>query len=153
MEAVAKKDLVATLNTKLGVPLGQGDRLAAGCRFSQEVASWVREPSGDWSERRRFTVPEGFEGSSLGSVVLVDGADEAWIIDFGFSEVAADDRLLAADVAQLIAALSLSAEPERVVAVAVEVMGAAAVSAAHAMASTMSSRATSLRRYSASQAA
>ena len=27
MEAVAKKDLVETLNSKLGVPLGQGDRL------------------------------------------------------------------------------------------------------------------------------
>ena len=27
LEAVAKKDLVATLNSKLGVPLGQGDRL------------------------------------------------------------------------------------------------------------------------------
>ena len=27
MEAVAKKDLVATLNAKLGVPVGQGDRL------------------------------------------------------------------------------------------------------------------------------
>jgi glycosyltransferase 2 family protein len=43
-----------------------------------------------------------------------DGA--VWLIDFGFSELAASDLLLATDVAELIASSSLPAGPERAVA-------------------------------------
>jgi uncharacterized protein (TIRG00374 family) len=57
--------------------------------------------------------------------VAADGA--VWLIDFGFSEVAADDELLDADVAQLLASLVVVTGPQRVVSTAVEVLGRDAV--------------------------
>ncbi len=42
-----------------------------------------------------------------------------WLIDFGFSEMAASDLLLATDVAELLASSSLYVGPERAVAHAV----------------------------------
>lgn len=59
--------------------------------------------------------------------VFVDAEGLPWIIDFGFSEVAASDRLLAADVAQLVAALALLVGAERAVDSAVDVLGSEAV--------------------------
>jgi glycosyltransferase 2 family protein len=59
--------------------------------------------------------------------VFVDGDGEPWIIDFGFSEVAASKGLLDADVAQLLAAFTLKVGPERAVDSAVAVLGAEAV--------------------------
>ncbi len=53
--------------------------------------------------------------------VAADGA--VWMIDFGFSELAASDTLLAADVAELLAATSLSVGVDRAVAAAVAVVG------------------------------
>jgi len=50
-----------------------------------------------------------------------------WLIDFGFSELAADGVLLDGDVAELLASTATVMGPERAVAVAVEVMGAEAV--------------------------
>ena len=56
------------------------------------------------------------------------GADgELWMIDFGFSELAASDRLLQADVAQLLAATSIVVGAERAVAAATRVLGPDAV--------------------------
>jgi glycosyltransferase 2 family protein len=49
--------------------------------------------------------------------VAVDG--EVWLIDFGFSELAASDLLLASDVAELVASSSIPVGPERAVAHAV----------------------------------
>ena len=46
--------------------------------------------------------------------LAADGA--VWLIDFGFSELAASDLLLATDVAELISSLSLKVGPERAVA-------------------------------------
>jgi uncharacterized membrane protein YbhN (UPF0104 family)/tRNA A-37 threonylcarbamoyl transferase component Bud32 len=60
--------------------------------------------------------------------VVVDADRTAWIIDFGFSELAVSDPLLDADVAQLLASFSLDVGPERAVAVAIEVLGRDAVS-------------------------
>ena len=60
--------------------------------------------------------------------VAADGAP--WLIDFGFSEVAASDQLLAADVAQLLAALSIIAGADRAVDTAVQVLGTEAVATA-----------------------
>jgi glycosyltransferase 2 family protein len=58
------------------------------------------------------------------------GADgEPSIIDFGFSELAAPHTLLDADVAQLLASLTVVAGPERAVATAIDVLGADAVGA------------------------
>lgn len=51
-----------------------------------------------------------------------DGA--LWMIDFGFSELAASDLLLANDLAELIASSSTVVGPERAVAAAVRAVGA-----------------------------
>jgi len=59
--------------------------------------------------------------------LFLDDAGQPWIIDFGFSEVAADDTLLAADVAQLLTSLAVAVGAERAVSSAVEVLGAPAV--------------------------
>lgn len=57
--------------------------------------------------------------------VADDGA--AWIIDFGFSELAASDQLLATDVAELLASSSTQVGAERAVAVGVAVVGPDAI--------------------------
>jgi undecaprenyl-diphosphatase len=48
--------------------------------------------------------------------IFLDQDGAVWLIDFGFSEMAAADRLLATDVAELIASSSLPAGVERAVA-------------------------------------
>ena len=50
----------------------------------------------------------------LANVFLDDGG-EVWLIDFGFAELAASDLLLATDVAELVAALSLKVGAARAV--------------------------------------
>jgi hypothetical protein len=58
----------------------------------------------------------------LANVFLAsDGA--VWLIDFGFSELAASSLLLATDVAELLASSTLQVGPARAVAVAREVVG------------------------------
>jgi glycosyltransferase 2 family protein len=60
------------------------------------------------------------------------GADgRVWMIDFGFSEIAASDLLLATDVAELIASSSTIVGPDRAVAHAVAAMDAERLAAAH----------------------
>jgi undecaprenyl-diphosphatase len=51
----------------------------------------------------------------LANIFLADDGD-VWLIDFGFSEMAASDVLLATDVAELLASSSLYVGPERAVA-------------------------------------
>ena len=55
--------------------------------------------------------------------VFVDPDGIPWIIDFGFSELAATDRMLDQDAAQLLAATAIAVGPERAVAAAVAVLG------------------------------
>jgi glycosyltransferase 2 family protein len=62
--------------------------------------------------------------------VFLDADDRAWIIDFGFSELAASDLLLATDVAELVASSSLLVGAERSVAVAAGAVGPATLVAA-----------------------
>jgi glycosyltransferase 2 family protein len=50
----------------------------------------------------------------LANIFLDEGGD-VWLIDFGFSEMAAADRLLATDVAELVASSSLPVGAERAV--------------------------------------
>jgi glycosyltransferase 2 family protein len=50
----------------------------------------------------------------LANIFLDEGGD-VWLIDFGFSEMAAADRLLATDVAELMASSSMPVGPERAV--------------------------------------
>ena len=62
----------------------------------------------------------------LANVFLADeGA--AWIIDFGFSELAASDQLLATDLAELLASSTTQVGAERAVAAGVAVVGADAI--------------------------
>ncbi|MGY1785071.1 lysylphosphatidylglycerol synthase domain-containing protein [Geodermatophilus sp. SYSU D00698] len=62
--------------------------------------------------------------------VLLDPSGTPWLIDWGFSEVAADPALLDADVAQLLVALALQAGVGPAVDTAVAVLGPDAVAAA-----------------------
>lgn len=56
--------------------------------------------------------------------------DEAWLIDFGFAEVAATDEMLDRDIAELVASTSAVVGAERAVDNAVAVLGADTVAAA-----------------------
>jgi hypothetical protein len=58
----------------------------------------------------------------LANVFLADDG-EAWIIDFGFSELAASDQLLATDLAELLASSTTQVGPERAVAAGVAAVG------------------------------
>jgi undecaprenyl-diphosphatase len=62
--------------------------------------------------------------------VFLDAAGDAWLIDFGFSELAVDDTLLAGDVAELLASSSTVVGVERAVAVALDRVGPDAVASA-----------------------
>ena len=62
--------------------------------------------------------------------VLVDGEGEPWLTGFAFGEVAADDGQLDGDVAQLLAALSLTVGADRSATSAVETLGGNTVAAA-----------------------
>ena len=62
--------------------------------------------------------------------IFVDDSGEVWIIDFGFSEMAASDLLLATDVAEVLASTSLYVGPERAVAQAVAAVDPATLSRA-----------------------
>ena len=55
--------------------------------------------------------------------VLLDADGDAWLIDFGFAELAADDALLDADAAELLCSTYAAVGAERAVAAAVEVLG------------------------------
>ena len=59
--------------------------------------------------------------------VFLGEARDVWIIDFGFSELAASDLLLATDLAELIASSTLQVGPERAVERAVVAVGPDAV--------------------------
>jgi len=62
--------------------------------------------------------------------VFLDDTNQPWIIDFGFSELAASKLLLDNDVAELITSSALLVGPQRSVACAVSVLGPDAVASA-----------------------
>jgi undecaprenyl-diphosphatase len=59
----------------------------------------------------------------LANLFLDDGG-AVWLIDFGFAELAASDRLLATDLAELVASSATVVGPERAVAAATRAIGA-----------------------------
>jgi len=65
----------------------------------------------------------------LANVFLADDG-AAWIIDFGFSELAASDQLLATDVAELLASSATQVGAERAVAAGAAVVGPDAIATA-----------------------
>jgi undecaprenyl-diphosphatase len=62
--------------------------------------------------------------------VFIAADGNPWMIDFGFSELAASDTLLSADVAQMLASFAVVASPERTVDCAVESIGTEALASA-----------------------
>ncbi|MET0144010.1 MAG: lipopolysaccharide kinase InaA family protein [Ilumatobacteraceae bacterium] len=62
--------------------------------------------------------------------IFLDDDGQAWLIDFGFSEVAASDLLLATDVAELVASSSAYVGPDRAVASAAAAVDGATLSRA-----------------------
>jgi undecaprenyl-diphosphatase len=56
--------------------------------------------------------------------VLLDDTGHPWIIDFGFSELAATDLLLDNDIAELVVSSALLVGPERAVRSAIAILGA-----------------------------
>lgn len=62
--------------------------------------------------------------------VFLDDQNNPWIIDFGFSELAASDLLLQNDIAEFLTSSSLLVGPERAVQCAVDVLGPESVTAA-----------------------
>jgi undecaprenyl-diphosphatase len=62
--------------------------------------------------------------------VFLAADGRAWIIDFGFSELAASDLLLSTDLAELLASSALQVGVDRAVAHGVDAVGADALSAA-----------------------
>lgn len=65
----------------------------------------------------------------LANVFLSDDG-EAWIIDFGFSELAASDLLLATDLAELVASSAVQVGAERAVAAGLAEVGSVALTTA-----------------------
>ena len=55
--------------------------------------------------------------------IFLASTGEVWMIDFGFSELAASDLLLANDLAELLTSTSLQVGPERAVAIARQALG------------------------------
>ncbi|HEY5149485.1 MAG TPA: phosphatase PAP2 family protein [Mycobacterium sp.] len=55
--------------------------------------------------------------------MMIDSAGLPWLLDFGFSQVSATDRLLSRDVAELLASQSTVIAPQRAAAAAVGVLG------------------------------
>jgi undecaprenyl-diphosphatase len=62
--------------------------------------------------------------------IFLDESGEVWLIDFGFSELAASDLLLATDVAELLASSAVYVGAERAVAAAAAVLDPAALAPA-----------------------
>ena len=96
-----------------GIPAPWSDELLEG--IWQQVAILRRERIAHRDLRR--------------ANIFVDPDGTPWIIDFGFSELAASDDMLNQDAAQLLAATSIIVGPERAVAAAVDVLGNEAVGA------------------------
>jgi undecaprenyl-diphosphatase len=55
--------------------------------------------------------------------VMIDARDRPWIVDFGFAAIAATDRALARDVAEMLASQAIVVSPELAVNAAVDALG------------------------------
>ncbi len=83
-----------------------------------------------WAELARLRVHRvAHRDLRLANVFLADDG-EAWIIDFGFSELAASDLLLATDLAELLASSTTQVGAERAVAAGVAAVGPDAIATA-----------------------
>ena len=107
----------------------RGDRGPVARPGRARARSPTRCSRGIWARWRSCgahaspTVTSGWPTSSSPPTAQV------WMIDFGFSELAASDLLLATDVAELVTSLSLKVGPERAVARAQAAVGRGALNA------------------------
>jgi undecaprenyl-diphosphatase len=62
--------------------------------------------------------------------MMVDENKQAWIVDFGFSDLGASPRALAKDVAQVMTSVALAVGPEKAVSAAIDGVGKEAVTEA-----------------------
>ncbi len=69
-------------------------------------------------------------GTSGAAQITIDENGDPWLCGFGFGETAAADSVLAADLAQLLAALAIDVGADRAVDTAIEVLGEDTVSTA-----------------------
>jgi membrane-associated phospholipid phosphatase len=83
-----------------------------------------------WREVARLHEARIAHGDLSRAGIVVDEQELPWLVDFSRAEAIAGEDLLAADVAELLASLAVRLGPERSVASAVEVLGAAAVTSA-----------------------
>lgn len=83
-----------------------------------------------WKEVAGLRAARVAHGRLTCSNVMLDAADQAWLVDFDHAEIGADDRRLARDVAELLASQALVVGIDRAVAAAVATLGKPAVAAA-----------------------
>ncbi len=83
-----------------------------------------------WREVARLQEAGIAHGDLSRASIVVDERELPWLVDFDRAEAIASQDLLAVDVAELLASLAVRLGPERPVAAAVEVLGAAAVAGA-----------------------
>ncbi|MCL1598356.1 MAG: hypothetical protein M3094_04170 [Actinomycetia bacterium] len=80
-----------------------------------------------WQEVRRMHAQHLAHRDLRLANIFLDESGDVWMIDFGFSEVSADQVLLDTDVAELVMSTALKVGSDRAVATAVDVMGTDAV--------------------------
>ncbi|WP_324277898.1 hypothetical protein [Blastococcus brunescens] len=83
-----------------------------------------------WRQVSRLRAARVAHHDLVAASVLVDENGEPWLVDFGNALTGADDHALDADVAELMASLSLCIEPAMVVGSALDVLGPDVVAAA-----------------------
>lgn len=83
-----------------------------------------------WGQVARLRAARIAHHDLVASSVLVDGAGNPWIVDFGNALTGADDQALDGDAAELMASLALRVEPELVVTSALRGLGTDAVTSA-----------------------
>ncbi|MEP6623723.1 MAG: lysylphosphatidylglycerol synthase domain-containing protein, partial [Acidimicrobiia bacterium] len=117
--AVGDESMVLVYTAVTGTPL---DRMAPD-QISDEILVDV------WHQlaamRRR-----GIAHRNLRLNSLITDRDGPWVVEFAFGEVAADDRALAGDVAQLLVSLAVAVGPERATSTALRVLDVGAVETA-----------------------
>lgn len=85
-----------------------GDRLGRG---EQPITDTFLDDL--WQQVRRLHAAGIAHRDLRRANIVVNDADQPWIVDFGFSEATAGDRLLAQDVAELLASLASVVGSER----------------------------------------
>jgi membrane-associated phospholipid phosphatase/tRNA A-37 threonylcarbamoyl transferase component Bud32 len=83
-----------------------------------------------WAEVAKLRQAHIAHGDLGRSSVVVDERDRPWLVDFDQAEAVADEELLAADVAELLASLAIRFGPERALAAAAQALDSTVVTQA-----------------------